>query len=189
MPTVPRLAGYGRRARGARAVVAPSGGGGACEAIHRKKTPQVRIHVRSAVEDDLGQLAVMNERLVIDQGSIPWPVERFRERFAEWVGTGEWSVDVFVRDGQVVGYAAYQTRGDHYVPSQQVVFLRHFYIERGLRGQGVGTAAFGALAGNRFPQGLEVALEVEPTNPAGQRFWERLGFGPYFTAMKMEPDK
>ena len=147
-------------------------------------SPEVTIFVRGADERDLDRLATMNARLVIDQGSVPWPLAQFRDRFAQWLKDGEWSVDVFLRDGRTVGYAAYQTQGDHYEPSQDVLFVRHFYIDRGCRGQGVGTAAFGVLAQTRFPEGLQVALEVVSTNPDGQRFWERMRFTPYFTSMK-----
>ena len=87
-----------------------------------------QLVVRKADAQDLDLLAEMNERLVVDQGSQPWSIARFRDRFGEWLQTGEWSIHIFLQAGAAVGYAAHQTQPDHYEPDQQVVFLRHFYI-------------------------------------------------------------
>ena len=80
----------------------------------------------------------------------------------------------------------YQQRGDYYYPDQQVVYVRQFYIEREHRRRGLGRAAFHPLMQTRFPKGHAVTLDVVATNPAGQHFWLKLGFAPYFIAMKRQ---
>lgn len=145
------------------------------------------VVVRQATGRDVPLQAQTNDRLVADQGSLnPFSMAELEQRFAEWLQTGTWQVDVFFEREQVIGYAVYQQRGDYYYPDQKVVYVRQFYIEREYRGQGLGRAAFHALSHHRFPEGCPVALDVVATNPAGQQFWSRLGFSPYFMAMKWQ---
>ena len=143
------------------------------------------VVIRQATMSDVPLLAQMNDRLVVDQGSRnPFSMTELEQRFNGWLQAGTWQVDVFLEREQVVGYAVYQQRGDYYYPDQQVVYVRQFYIEREYRGQGLGRAAFHLLRQSRFPEGFPVALDVVSANPAGQQFWSKLGFSPYFTAMK-----
>lgn len=78
----------------------------------------------------------------------------------------------------------HRIQSDVYDPDQQVVYVRQFYIEREHRRRGLGTTAFAALQAARFPAAQTISLDVLATNPSGQRFWERLGFEPYFVSMK-----
>lgn len=145
------------------------------------------VVIQQAKLSDVPLLAQMNDRLVVDQGSLnPFSMAELEQRFNEWLQTGTWQVDVVLEREQVVGYAVYQQREDYYYPDQRVVYVRQFYIEREYRGQGVGRAAFQALRQSRFPKGFPVALDVVATNPAGQHFWSKLGFSPYFVAMKRQ---
>lgn len=145
------------------------------------------VQIRQANLDDAPLLAKMNDRLVEDQGSEnPFSLLELEQRFSEWLQTDEYQIDLFVQDREVLGYAVYQHRRDYYNAQQQVVYIRHFYIERAWRGQGVGSIAFERLTQERFPTKCAVALDVVATNPDGQNFWEKLGFTPYFVAMKKE---
>ena len=67
--------------------------------------------------------------------------------------------------------------------NKRLIYLRQFYIDRPMRRQGIGTAAYELLAKERFGN-REVAVDVLATNPDGQKFWAHLGFTPYFTSMK-----
>ena len=147
------------------------------------------IELRAAAPDDLSLLAQMNDRLVEDQGSEnPFSVSDLEDRFKTWLESEEWQIDVIKESDSIVGYAVYQQRSDYYVEDQTVVYLRQFYIERQHRGRGLGTRAYPQLVADRFPEGLEVSLDVVSTNPRGQSFWSKFGFDAYFTEMKLKPN-
>ena len=144
--------------------------------------------VRAAQLSDLSQLAKMNSRLVDDQGSEnPFSLKEYEDRFREWLDTNIWTVDVFLHDGQVMGYSVYQERTDYYDPKEAVIYIRQYYIERAHRRLGLGKAAFQILIDTRFPKHVQsIALDVMATNSAGQNFWKKMGFNEYFIAMKKE---
>ena len=144
--------------------------------------------VRAAQLSDLPQLAKMNSRLVDDQGSEnPFSLKEYEDRFREWLDTNIWTVDVFLHDGQVIGYSVYQDRADYYDPNEAVIYIRQYYIERAHRRLGLGKAAFQILIDTRFPKHVQsIALDVMATNSAGQNFWKKMGFNKYFISMKKE---
>lgn len=141
--------------------------------------------LRPATTDDLPLLAAMNHRLIKDEGSRnPMTLAQLQERMAGWLA-GNWQVSLFVlADSAIVGYAVYETRPDEYRPDEQrYVCLRQFFVEREYRGQGIGRRAFELLTAT-FPPDAPVVLEVLARNPAGRRFWERVGFSDYAVTMK-----
>ncbi|HLK61507.1 MAG TPA: GNAT family N-acetyltransferase [Chthonomonadaceae bacterium] len=141
------------------------------------------LTIRDATEADLPLLARMNKRLIEDEGSRnPMRQDALQERIHGWMLLG-WQIVLFLREQEVVGYAVYQPRQEPYEPDRPLVFIRHFYIERKHRHQGLGRQAFSLLVEEQFPAGCRVALEVLASNPLGQRFWERLGFRLYATTM------
>lgn len=143
------------------------------------------LSIRGATAMDLPVLSAMNKRLIEDEGSRnPMSVEQLQTRMADWLGAG-WEVVMLESAGQIAGYAVYQVRKDEYYPERDAVYLRQFYIERGFRGRGLGAEAFWRLTRDRFPGECEVLIDVLSGNPRGHRFWERLGFQPYYTAMRL----
>ncbi len=145
----------------------------------------MEIVLRQATEDDVTELATLNKRLVVDQGSRnPYTISEYEDRFRDWLRGDEWNVDIFAdSEGATLGYAVHTVQQDYYYPDREVIYLRQFYIDRPMRGRGIGTAAYELLAKERFGD-REVALDVLATNPDGQKFWAHLGFTPYFTSMK-----
>jgi GNAT superfamily N-acetyltransferase len=145
----------------------------------------VPLVIRPANETDLPLLAQMNKRLIEDEGSRnPISIDQLAERMRGWV-LGDWEVKLFARDGNVVGYAVHQTRRDEYFPDHTIVYLRQFYIEREMRGQGLGTAAFRALTSEHFPPDCRVVIDALAMNPRGYDFWRHVGFEPYCTTMHL----
>jgi GNAT superfamily N-acetyltransferase len=141
--------------------------------------------IRPANEADLPLLAQMNKRLIEDEGSRnPMSIDRLADRMRGWL-LGDWQVKLFATDAGVVGYAVYQPRRDEYFPDQTIVHLRQFYIERETRGQGLGTAAFRALAAEHFPPDCRVVIDALASNPRGYDFWRHVGFEPYCTTMHL----
>ncbi len=134
------------------------------------------------------QLARMNSCLVDDQGSEnPFSLTEYEDRFREWLNTNIWTVDVFLHDGQIIGYSVYQERTDYYDPNETVIYIRQYYIKRSHRRLGLGKAAFQILIDTRFPKGVQsIALHVMATNSVGQNFWRKMGFNEYFILIKKE---
>ena len=144
------------------------------------------LTIQEATKADLPLLARMNKRLIEDESSRnPMTLHALQERMQGWLQFG-WRIVLFAQEQAVIGYAAYQQRQDAYDPTRPLVFLRHFYIERAYRKQGIGSQAFSRLVDERFPAGCRVTLDVLASNPEGERFWKRLGFQPYASTLHLE---
>jgi GNAT superfamily N-acetyltransferase len=138
---------------------------------------------RTAVDSDLPVLARMNRRLIEDEGSRnPMTVDELRRRMQGWLA-GDWTIQLLVDQGTVLGYTVYSVGNDEFTPDLPVVYLRQFYIERENRNRGLGSRAFKALAQAHFPQGSTVVLDALASNPRGYNFWRELGFQPYCTTL------
>ena len=72
------------------------------------------------------------------------------------------------RNGARIGYAALKDMGDH-------MFIRHFVIDRDLRGSGVGSRAFAALERTCFP-GRQSRLDASHMVEGPRAFWESQGY-------------
>src|SRR5437660_12889457 len=87
---------------------------------------------------------------------------------------------------QMIGYAVYQLRRDEYDQDEAVIYLRQFFIDRPYRDKGLGTLALRDLVNSRFPARCTVVVDVLAANPRGLRFWQRVGFHPHMTTLKLE---
>ena len=158
---------------------------------------RMSLAVRVAGSDDVRLLAQMNKRLIEDEGSRnPMSTPELEQRMRGWLDGG-WNVDLFVESrampgGQVdvgnpvVGYAVYQLRRDEYEQDEAVIYLRQFFIDRPYRDKGLGTLALRDLVGSRLPARCTVVVDVLAGNPRGLRFWERVGFRPHMTTLKLK---
>lgn len=144
------------------------------------------LTVRPAAAGDWPVLARMNRHLIEDEGSEnAMSLAELQARMEGWRARGDYEVDVIERDGVPAGYAVWQAQSDEYRPGRARVYVRQFFIERALRGRGIGRRAFRQFAAGRLPAGCLITLDVLATNPGGMRFWQSLGFGAYYTRMRM----
>ncbi|MCM2477288.1 GNAT family N-acetyltransferase [Rhizobium sp. CG5] len=144
-----------------------------------------KVTLRPHQPGDFQLLARMNRELADDEGHRnPMTVAEMEERFHRFVDQEGWSVDLFLLDDEVVGYATHRREADPTNPGNQRVFLRQFYIVRHYRQDGMGQIAFGALAESRFHPEDRVVLEVIENNPGGRVFWLRCGFTPYSSLLE-----
>jgi GNAT superfamily N-acetyltransferase len=133
---------------------------------------------------DLDALAAMNRALIEDQGSRTLlDLPALRRRFDRFIAEGR-RIDVFERDGALVGFASHVEEDSQAAPSGRHVHLHQFYIDRAHRRRGLGREAFQLLASHRWPPGARVVISVLESNPAGRRFWSGLGFEPYAVTME-----
>ena len=155
------------------------------------------LAVRAAGGDHVRLLAQMNKRLIEDEGSRnPMSTLELEQRMRDWLDGG-WNADLFVEsrampdehldEGEsVVGYAVYQRRRDEDDQDEAVIYLRQFFIDRPYRDKGLGTLALRDLVNSRFPARCTVVVDVLAANPRGLRFWQRVGFHPHMTTLKLE---
>ena len=131
------------------------------------------------------ELATLNKRLVVDQGSRnPYTASEYEDRFRDWLRDDEWNVDIFAdSEGVTLGYAVHTVQQDTITPIKRSYICVSSTSTVPMRRRGIGTAAYELLAKERFGD-REVAVDVLATNPDGQKFWGHLGFTPYFTSMK-----
>jgi GNAT superfamily N-acetyltransferase len=133
---------------------------------------------------DLDQLVVMNKHLIEDEGSgNPMSIEQLLNRMKDWLESG-WEIDLLCESSSVVGYALYQFRPHPYNESREEVYLRQFFVKREYRNRGYGNEGIKLLISERLQDMDTITIDVLETNPAGMRFWQKIGFLPYSTTMK-----
>ncbi len=69
----------------------------------------------------------------------------------------------------MAGHLYYESRGDH-------LYLANIAIRPPFQRRGLGTAVTRMVMNEAANRGLRVRLQVMPSNPDAQRFYERLGF-------------
>ena len=147
----------------------------------------MELAIRPATAADVPLLAAMNRQLCDDERSRNrTSVAELAVRMENWLA-GDWRAVLFDGPTQAVGYAVYRLGRDDYDPAISEIFVRQFFIQRDLRGRGLGRRAFALLTTTTFPPGSQIHLEVLATNPQGQRFWESLGFQLYSAALRLTP--
>jgi ribosomal protein S18 acetylase RimI-like enzyme len=78
----------------------------------------------------------------------------------------------FVTEGAArVGYVLWRAE-----PEDARVLLRHFFLDEGARGRGLGRRTFRAWRDRFAPGGAAVTLDVIPDNATAGAFWRALGF-------------
>lgn len=136
------------------------------------ETPPVPLCWRFACAADAAQLAGMNEELIADEGHHnPMSRAELESRMRTWLSS-EYRAVLFERAGQVVAYALYRDG------EWGRVHLRHFFVARSARRQGIGSQAVRLLREAVVPE-KRVLLEVLAHNVAGKAFWLAAGFHEY----------
>lgn len=142
----------------------------------------MRLQTRTATAADLDLLAEWNHQLISDQGHRnPMSVPQLRDRMAEWIAE-DYQAGILEIAGDPVGYVLYRTQEDS-------VHIRHLFVARECRRQGVGRMAIELLASNFQPKGLRLSAEVLAENGAGRAFWSAAGFHEYAVVVEREVPK
>ena len=124
-------------------------------------------------------LADLNLQLMADEAHS-YPLERavLIARMRRWI-EGEYQVLLFRRGERVAGYAVWR-------PEDRGSYLRHFFICRDQRRQGVGRAAMQMLVRDVFPTDQPLQLEVSTWNTSALDFWHALGFKDIAIALELK---
>lgn len=144
------------------------------------------LRLQSAGIADLRILAEMNKQLIEDEkSSNPMGIKELEERMAEFLKSS-WEIDLIMRETKIIGYALYQYHEEQFKGEGKRVYLRQYFIGREFRNMGYGIAGIELLKTTRFKDVKRIEIDVLESNPKGQRFWERAGFKPYYTNMRIE---
>ena len=127
---------------------------------------------RTATEADLDILVMMNQQLIEDEkDTLTLTNEEGRKNFQQWLQDPKYQVIVACHDQEIVAYAA--CRDD-----SEFTYLRHFFVARSARRQGVGRRFIAQLSQQITPN-KPIRLNVLHQNPDAVAFYKACGFRVY----------
>lgn len=142
---------------------------------------EVPLTHRQATADDAPALAEINRQLIEDEwGGGGMSLDALEERMHGWITEGDYHAIIFERAGAMVAYALVSIDTDS-------AYIRHFYVMRDQRGNGVGRRALAVLLDAVIPPGVRVTLDVLASNRGGYEFWRAAGFSDYTIRMERLP--
>lgn len=139
------------------------------------------MHWRFASFADVRRLAELNHQLIADEGhGNVMDVAELEHRLQVWLA-GQYRAVLFHSGEEVVAYALFR---DH---EGGGAYLRHFFVVRTHRRQGIGRRALQLLAHEALP-GRRLMLDVLSGNAVGRAFWAAVGFREYAVLLERDAD-
>ena len=136
---------------------------------------------RLATKRDCRLLAELNYQLIIDEGHRnEMSISELEGRLKDWLDEAYQAV-LFEVEGEVAAYALYRTQ-----PGE--IYLRHFFVVRHRRRQGMGKQAMAILRGHIWPKMMRLTVSVLTHNEAGLKFWRAMGYQDYCLTMEIPPE-
>ena len=149
--------------------------GTAAPSVLRKdalRKPKQGVGFRPATLDDCGFLAELNHQLIRDEKNRnPMTVPQLEQRMRGFLA-GEYRAVIFEERGEVVAYALYREQ-----PNE--IYLRHLFVVRERRRQGIGRQAVELLRSQIWPKTKRLTVEVLVTNRRALAFWRAVGYVDY----------
>jgi len=135
---------------------------------------------RHATAKDCGLLAELNHQLIRDEGHRnKMTVPELKERMTGWLAEGY--AAVLFQDGKdVVAYALYHE-------SPEKVYLRHLFVVRHRRRQGIGRKVVALLRSKLWPKDRRLTVDVLVANTASVAFWRAVGYQDYALTLEIMP--
>jgi GNAT superfamily N-acetyltransferase len=138
------------------------------------------IH-RQATRADCALLGELNHQLIQDEGHRnPMTVPELVKRMRGWLAHREYTAELFEEDGVVVAYVLYRE-----LPDQ--IYLRHLFVVRGRRRQGIGRQVMQQLFHETWPPGKRLTVEVLCHNHRAIAFWKAMGYREYSLCLEIMP--
>jgi GNAT superfamily N-acetyltransferase len=132
---------------------------------------------RAAQRRDCPLLGELNHQLIADEGhSNPMSVVELESRMRSWLQEGYVAI-LFEREVEVAAYALYRAEIDS-------IHLRHFFVVRHLRRQGIGREAMRLLREFIWPQASRLTVSVLTHNEPAMKFWRAMGYRDYCLTME-----
>jgi GNAT superfamily N-acetyltransferase len=137
---------------------------------------------RRATSADYALLGALNHQLISDEGHRnPMNVAQLTERMRRWLGTNEFTGRVFEENGQVVAYVLYREIAEE-------IYLRHLFVVREKRRQGIGRRVMELLRKEIWPRRRRLTVEVLCANTTGVAFWKSVGYRDYSMCLEIMPE-
>jgi predicted acetyltransferase len=138
------------------------------------------MNYRPATATDCARLAEWNYQLIRDEGHRnPMTVAELEERMRHWIA-GDYTAVLFEHGGEAVAYALY-------CEMQQEIYLRHLFVVRMRRRQGIGRAAMDILRHKIWPQHKRLTVEVLAQNATAVAFYRAVGYHDYSLKLEIMP--
>lgn len=139
------------------------------------------VSYRFATDADLDLLAEWNHQLIRDEGHRnPMTVPEMRERMRGWLA-GEYRAVIFTVENEPVAYALYRE-------SAEEIYLRHLFVARDHRREGIGRQAVDILHSQVWPRTKRLTVEVLTANTAAVNFWRAMGYRDYSLMLEIMPE-
>ena len=150
--------------------------------------------VRSATRDDLETLKAFEQGIITaerpyDHTLKPDPISYYD--IGELIDSDDAEVAVVELNGEIVasGYAQ-KKPSRHYIQHEHHAFLGFMFVRPDYRGRGLNKVLIDHLTGWAKAIGLsEIRLTVYSTNEPAIRAYEKAGFAPYITEMRLNLDE
>ncbi|HUL53953.1 MAG TPA: GNAT family N-acetyltransferase [Opitutaceae bacterium] len=137
---------------------------------------------RRAGRADCRLLGALNHQLIRDEGHRnPMTELQLAKRMRVWLSRGGYTARVFEENGVVVAYALYRETPDE-------IYLRHLFVVRNRRRQGLGRRVMRVLLDEVWPRGKRLTVEVLWGNAAGVAFWKAMGYREYSLCLEIMPE-
>ena len=135
---------------------------------------------RHAKTNDCALLAELNHQLIRDEGHRnPMTISQLQERMQHWLAEGY--VAVLFEDGKdIVAYALYHE-------SPEKIYLRHLFVVRNRRRQGIGRKVVGLLRAKIWPKDKRLTVDVLVHNTSSVAFWRAVGYQDYALSLEILP--
>jgi len=135
---------------------------------------------RHAKTKDCALLAELNHQLIRDEGHRnPMTVTQLQERMRGWLVEGYTAV--LFQDGKdIVAYALYHE-------SPEKIYLRHLFVVRHRRRQGIGRKVVALLRTKIWPKDKRLTVDVLVHNTSAVAFWRAVGYQDYALTLEILP--
>jgi GNAT superfamily N-acetyltransferase len=138
------------------------------------------LKFRKATVEDAALLGELNHQLIQDEGhDNPMTAPQLARRMRGWL-TGEYRAIIFEDEQGLGGYALYEEE-------ESEVYLRHFFVARSRRRQGVGREAINHLISRVWPANRRLTVSVLARNQGALAFWKATGYSEYSLTLEIRP--
>ncbi len=133
---------------------------------------------RLATKRDCRLLAELNHQLIVDEGHRnQMSATELEARLKNWLDEA-YEVALFEVGGEVAAYALYRVQTGE-------IYLRHFFVVRHRRRQGIGRQALALLRGHIWPRAERLTVSVLTHNQAALDFWRAMGYRDYCLTLEI----
>ncbi|KOR90245.1 GNAT family N-acetyltransferase [Paenibacillus solani] len=144
-----------------------------------------QLLLKEANLDDVHMLTEMNQELIREENSEnPMTYSQLYNRMSGFLDN-DWRAVFLIINDEIAGYALFREREHGFDPNQKEVYIRQYLIRKSYRGRGWGRTGIQLLIFNVFPLNATILIDVLESNPVGRKFWESMGFKPYYINMRL----